>query len=84
MNISEYTALSLGDKADAVWTHGRHIDCFVGTSEERNLYVLNDFYVETIVLRETGRIKAIIAFRGGSHLEKYLSRVTLSELMNEH
>jgi hypothetical protein len=83
MNLDEFIRLSLGDKADLLWREGIYIENHSEKNQTINLYFIYKFYVEVVVSHNTYRIREIKAFSDRNFLDKYLSKINLSELSAE-
>ena len=83
MKFDEFMQLSLGNKADILWREGIYLENHCEKNQTVNLYFIFQFYVEVIVSLTTYRIRDMKAFKNGSRLDKYLNKISLSELSAE-
>lgn len=78
MGLYEYNQLSLDEKADVLWQHGKYLLNRKEGTNGYNLYSLFDFYVEVHADNATNKIENIITFKTQRLLEPYLTNIKIN------
>lgn len=77
MQIYEFLALNINDKADLVWQNGKFIDKYADLTYSVNLYFLFNFFVEVSYSVKENKITDITPFKKGFRLDKYLENIKI-------
>jgi hypothetical protein len=74
MTIPDFVVLSLNDRAQVLWDHGKYLETIVYYGQTVKLYALNSFFVEVYYAPVTQSIeKVAVVYEEG--LKKYLGRI---------
>jgi hypothetical protein len=81
MTIAKFQKLPLPKRAYMIWNHATFLACMDAGKAGRSLYFLHDFYVELIYDFNTNHVLGVVAFSDGWHLEEWLDKVNITELL---
>jgi hypothetical protein len=81
MTIAKFRRLPLPRRALMVWNHATFLACMDAGKAGRSLYFLHGFYVELIYDFRGNRVLGVLPFRDGWHLEEWLEKVNITELL---
>lgn len=83
MSLYEFTALTIDQRAEAIWDKGVYIHRAFGQNHAYQLYSMREFYAEVVLDLKLNCIIEVTGFKRGERLEKYLDYIGLDYLLGE-
>lgn len=80
MTLYAFNALSLDERADAIWDGGTFIVATSHPDGRSAFYAFADYYVEVLLVAEPERIAEVVPFYTGPRLERMLSVIVVDKL----
>jgi len=84
MSMQDYNALSLAYKVLLLEKDATFVSYYMDLDYTISLYFYNNYYIELLVDNSTNDLTNVLAFNNTWQLEKYLSDILLSELLQEN
>jgi hypothetical protein len=83
VTFQQFAKMDLPHRSACLMNYGTWLSVMKAETGGRSLYAIGDFYAEMYYDHENNQILTIVPFRRTIHLEDWLQRIDLEELLNQ-